>query len=1618
MTSNVPRRRLELIERIVRAAPRDAVRRDFMRSYFRGVGEQDLAAHSPADLAAIADLHLRIGQRRRPRRPLVTVLNPEPARDGFDTEHTLVAIVTDDMPFLVDSVNMVFATTGIAVHLIVHPVLQTLRDRAGVLTRLSRDPDPRSQAESWQLYLVDRQTDGARLEALVAALHSTLADVRAAVEDWRPMRERLAELAAILAAEPPRRSKPHDVEEARALLEWMGRAHFVLLGYRRYELRRGARVDRLVPDTRSGLGILRTARSGTPPVNELHGPMRALARDHSVVVTTKANAMSTVHRATHLDYVGVKQFDARGEPCGEHRFLGLWTSTAYFTSPRDIPLLRLKVAQVVAHFGLDPTSHDGKAVLAALETYPRDELFQASVKELIGIVRDVVNLYERRRTRLLVRRDPFGRFVSCMVYVPRDRYTTEVRQRIERILNQRFGGAGVESQVQISESNHARLHVVVRFPGDVLAPSRKKARRDALVRTVDIAAVEREIAAATETWADRLRGALFAAQPHDTAATLAARYAEAFPLAYQEQVGPRDALADIEDLERLGDATGGLRLNLHRPAGRPLSRVFLKIFKLGEAIPLSDLLPVMDHFGLRMIAERPYEVRLGDRGNASIQDLEFERHGGVPVAIDRVEERFVAGFLAVWSGEVDNDGFNRLLLSTRLDIQQIVVLRACARYLVQTGLPFSQSYMETTLAAHADVAADLFALFEQQFAPWAAARRTERCQRLVDRIRRRLDAVRGADEDRILRAFLALISALLRTNYYRRDAADDVPAGDSTRALAIKIDPTRIPELPLPRPRFEIFVYSPRVEGVHLRMGAVARGGIRWSDRREDYRTEILGLMKAQNVKNTLIVPVGAKGGFFPRRLPTGGSRDEIQREGIAAYRAYIGALLDVTDNLERGRVIPAPGVVRRDGDDPYLVVAADKGTASFSDTANAIAVARGFWLGDGFASGGSAGYDHKKMGITARGAWECVKRHFRELGIDIQSQDFTVAGIGDMSGDVFGNGMLLSPHIRLVAAFNHQHVFLDPAPDPVRSSAERRRLFELPRSSWEDYDTKLISPGGGVYPRSAKSIALSSEAQRLLDLPQATVMPQDVIRAILRMRVDLLWNGGIGTYIKARNETHADVGDRANDAVRVNGAELRARVVGEGGNLGFTQRGRVEYALAGGRINTDFIDNSAGVNTSDVEVNLKILLGGIERDGRLRRRDRDRLLARMTGAVAELVLRNNYLQSQALSLLERDAPQRLGELQQLIRALERAGELNRTLEHLPDDEAIEERRRQGRGLTRPELAVLLAYGKMSLYPRLLESDIPEDPYLSNELQRYFPEPVRRRFGRAIRRHPLRREIIATATTNSLVNRMGPSFVLRVTAETGADAAQIARAYTIAREAFGMRARWAAIEALDNRVAAAVQYEMMAALGRLLRHSTYWLLRQRDRSLAVEPAVRRLAPALARLVTRCAALVSLDEQARIETERARLTSAGVPGELAGFVACVDALDSALDIVEIAAGFRLPVTDAAAAYFALGERLGLDWLRRRIDELATEGAWQATARGGLREAALGLQRALTETALRHGGRQRGLARIDAWMNAASTDLDAWARTLTDLRAAGQIDFATLSVGIDAVRKLLR
>ena len=1602
MLGKIPAARLALIEKIVRSAPRRlpapirAVAGDFLRAFFRGVAEEDLRAHRPGDLARTALAQLEMGAERAGSRVLVELAAPLDAESPTAAHRAIVRVVAPDMPFLVESVGIVFSEMNIAVHLIVHPVLDAQRDARGRLKAI-RTASADTRPESWQLMEIDRPRDDAQAQELLARLKRALDDVRKAVADFRPMLERARAVAHELEARALPVPKSH-ASEARALLSWMHDGHFVFLGYRYYRLRRGRARDALIRDADSGLGILRTeSRRKAPAPIVLTGHLRRQARTTDLLVLTKANATSTVHRASYLDYVGVKTFDAAGNVTGEHRFLGLWTSSAYHSPPSEIPLLRRKLEAVIEHFGLPPQSHDAKAVVNVIDTFPRDELFQTPIAELIPIVRGVVNLYERRRVRLFVRRDSYERFYSCLVYVPRDRYNTEVRERIERIVRARFGGAKVDSQVQISDSTLARLHLLVHTPQGAPAVD-------------DVRAIEAEIAAASATWEDRLQQSLVDHGVARDAIELANRYARKFPAAYRAEVEPAQALADIADLEALAANPSVPQLNLRQHTGSPANHVHLRILRSGGLIPISDILPMLENFGLRVLAEHNYFIDAGaEQATGSvIQDFVLEARDVKRADFAALEPLFIEAFLAAVRGDIENDGFNRLLLCAGLGAREIVVLRAYCRYLLQTGIPFSQAYMERVAVAQAPIARMLVRLFQTQFAPEVRAR-AGASERMRQTIVRALDKVASLDDDRILRAYLSVIRATLRTNYYQ------TLEGSPKSWVSFKFDAQAIPELPLPRPKFEIFVYSPQVEGVHLRMGYVARGGIRWSDRREDVRTEVLGLMKAQNVKNTVIVPVGAKGGFYPKRLPAGGSREDIQKEGISSYQTFIRGLLDVTDNIVNGKTVVRPGIVRRDGDDAYLVVAADKGTATFSDIANAISIDYGHWLGDAFASGGSAGYDHKGMGITARGAWECVKRHFREVGVDIQSQDFTAAGIGDMSGDVFGNGMLLSKHIRLVAAFDHRHIFIDPSPDAAASFRERERLFKLPRSSWDDYKRASISRGGGVWPRSAKSIALSAEARVLLEIDAAAATPVEVMRAILRLPVDLLWNGGIGTYVKAHDESHAEVRDRANDAIRADGRELRAKVVGEGGNLGTTQRGRVEYAQRGGRINTDFIDNSAGVNTSDLEVNIKILLADIERKGRLTRAARNQLLAGMTGEVAGLVLRNNYLQGQSISVLEQRAPERLTEYQSLIRALERGGYLDRAIEFLPADDEFLERRKQRLGLTRPELAVVLAYSKIWLSNHLLDSDLPDDAYFASEVQRYFPSPMRKRYAREIPRHRLKREIVATATTNSLVNRMGPVFVTRAQEDTGADPAVIARAYTIAREVFAMRGLWLDIEALDNRVPAKVQYGMFFRTSRLLRHASYWLLRNRDRKMSIDAAVRELRVGVQALDACIDATMTGTARAQHDAALAELVASGVPEKLARRLARLAFMESALDIVALARGQGARVDEVARTYFGLGVSLGLDWLHTEVDRLGVDGSWQATARTGLRDAAMRAHRELAQQVLRTPGR-RAEERLAKWSTARGQVLTAWQRTLAEMRAVGSADFATLTVGVDAVRGL--
>jgi glutamate dehydrogenase len=1376
----------------------------------------------------------------------------------------------------------------------------------------------------------------------------------------------------------------------------MENRHFTFLGYREYRLqgRKGRETLEAIKST--GLGILRPGhRKAESTTRVLPSDIRRQSRSRSLSLVTKANSLSTVHRPGYLDYVGIKQFDAKGRLIGERRFLGLWTSAAYNSNPREIPLLRQKVAQVAEHFALAPDSHDGKALQHILESFPRDELFQASVAELNRIVTGIFGLQERPRVRVLFRRDSFHRFYSCLVFVPREKYNTQVRQRIERVIRDGFSAFSMESQVQIAESNLARIHIVART-----APTEKP--------LADADILERRVAAAVRSWLDSFKTSLLARLDEAYALQLFDRYAQAFPAAYTEDFSGDAAALDVSFLEAMEKEPARLHLDIYRPDPKRKEKFFLKIFRAQDAIPISDLLPMLENMGLKVIAERPYELDFAGGRRAWIQDLELVMQATPAIALDALDREIKNAITAVWTGRMDSDSFNQLTLSAGIPWRMVTVLRAYCRYLLQTGLPFSQGYIAQVLENNAHISRLLADLFSARFNPQqATATRLKSLARLGRDILSALEDVTRSDEDRILRALWSALSATVRTNAYQ-----PYPSGQLKEYLSFKLESQQLRELPLPKPLFEIFVFSPRMEGVHLRMGYVARGGIRWSDRREDFRTEILGLMKAQQVKNTVIVPVGAKGGFVVRRMPA--EREAQQAEVIACYQTLIRGLLDITDNIVDEKISPPPMVVRHDQDDAYLVVAADKGTATFSDIANAISQEYGFWLGDAFASGGSAGYDHKKMAITARGAWECVKRHFREIGVDIQKQNFTVCGIGDMAGDVFGNGMLQSPCIRLVAAFNHQHIFIDPQPDSQRSFAERERMFKLPRSSWEDYSRSAISKGGGVYLRSAKNLTLSREAQTLLELP-AQVTPNDIIKAILKAHVDLLWNGGIGTYVKASTESHSDVGDRSNDAVRIDARDLNCKVIGEGGNLGLSQLGRIEFARRGGRLNTDFIDNSAGVNCSDVEVNLKILLNGAVRAREITQAARNRLLVQMTDEVAGLVLRNNYLQGQAISTSEFQSKQRLSESAYVIRALERAGDLNRSLEFLPSEEDLAERRQAGEGLTRPELAITLSYGKIWLYRALIHSNVPEDPYLSAELNRYFPTPVQKRFAKRIKRHRLRREIIATAITNSLINRMGPVFPVRAQDDTGADPAAIARAYSIAREVFSVRDIWAQIEALDNHIPAAVQYTAMFQTTRLLRHMSYWLLENRRRDLDIERAVSRYANKVTELFHELPGVLSVTQKARMGALRSQLVEQHVPEHLAARIASLEELHSALDLVEVAMAARVRIGYAAKAYFDLGERIGLTWIKDQIEALTADGHWQAVARGTLRDNLYALQSKITLAVLRCKGREAG-ARVEQWLSRHSDPIDALKRVVVDLRTGSPPDFATISVALQAVRRL--
>ncbi len=1602
----------------------------FAGDFYKRMEADEFPLHPVEVWAAIAADMLEFARTRKPGQANVRVFNPTAKANGWESQYTVLQIVNDDMPFLVDTVTMALAERGIGVHVLGHPVLQVQRDKAGKLTSVGD-----GQAESMMLLEIDRQTADA-MPRIEADIRQVLGDVRSIVKDWVPMREKMVALAEELGS----RKLPMDDgarKESQEFLRWAAENHFTFFGYREYRVEKQDKEEVLAPIDATGLGLMRGKdKSAARPVKTLAAQgLNATTGLKDALILTKTNARSRIHRAGYMDYIGVLEFDAKGKIIGEQRFLGLFTSSAYNRRPWEIPLVRQRHEYVMNKSGLAPSSHSGKALRHILETLPREELFQSSEDELYRTAMGVLGLQERVRSRLFLRRDKFSRFISALVYLPRERFNTDVRLRIEAMLKEALQGEYIDSSVVLGDSPLAQVHLIVRSKaGQVLE--------------FDAADLEQRLAHVLRNWNDDLREALVARHGEAEGLSIATRIGRALPAGYIEDSTTEVAANDVSQLAALAGPQD-LRLSLQSVPRDNGNGLRLKLYRQLKDIPLSDALPMMENMGLRVMAERPYQLHV-DNAPVYIQDFEVESIAG-DIDAAAVDSAFGEAFKRVWHGDAENDGFNRLVLAAALDWRQVSMLRGYCKYLLQTGVPFSQAYVEGTFTRYPLLARLLVELFEARFDPTTGseskaevaagqARLTEQFKVLAagdeatlkvlqpvidarkgnraaqmeatrEALLKLLDRVSSLDEDRILRSFISVIEATLRTSYYQKKD------GQYGHCISFKFDPALVPDLPKPRPYREIFVYGPRVEGVHLRFGAVARGGLRWSDRREDFRTEVLGLVKAQMVKNTVIVPVGAKGGFFAKRLPDPSvDRDAWFAEGVTCYKLFIQGLLDITDNIVNSKIVPPVDVVRHDLDDPYLVVAADKGTASFSDIANGLAVAHGFWMGDAFASGGSVGYDHKGMGITARGAWESVKRHFRALGRDSQSQDFTAVGVGDMSGDVFGNGMLLSRHIRLVAAFDHRHIFLDPNPDAASSFLERERMFALPRSSWADYDTKLISKGGGVYARSLKSIEITPQVREVLGLDESVkaLSPTDLMNAILKAPVDLLWNGGIGTYVKASSEQHSDVGDRANNALRVNGCELRCKVVGEGGNLGMTQLGRIEAAQNGVLLNTDFIDNSAGVDTSDHEVNIKILLDDVVRNKQLTVAARNKLLASMTDEVAALVLNDNYRQNQAISLMERMSVKRLGSKQHFIRTLEQQGLLDRQIEFLPSDAELSQRKARGLGLTRPELAVVLSYSKLVAFNQLLDSDIPEDPYLSKELQRYFPAPLQKKYADAMERHRLKREIIATAVTNQTINRMGATFLMRMQEDTGRSVAEVAKAYTISRETLDARALWAQIDALDGKLPESVQIDALEVIWKLQRSFVRWLLSRPGTMPGITAAVDRYQAAFNDI--RVASGVLPDSQRpAYEASVAEWKQKGLPAALAQQLSELQFLEPAFDIIELAKARKLKPVDVSKVHFRLGEALQLPWLFEQIDGLEVNGRWHAVARGVLRDELAAHQRTLTGQVLSMKGGSAE-AKVAAWIGRDDSSLRFTLSMLAELAEQKTLDYPTVSVAVQRLGQL--
>ena len=1562
---------------------------DFITQFYAKVPVPDLERLEPKYAVALATSSYEFIKQRAPGEPKIRIFTPHTKEHGYESKHTVIELLNDDMPFLVDSLTAELSRGGFTIHETLHPILQVRRDKKGKLLELA-DNTNGAASESLIHFEISHLPDDVLPADLQRDVEYVLEHIRLAVRDWRTIIDKANENIAALGKARSRFDNG-SIKEAGDFVRWLIDRNFVFMGYAEYDFFDSNGNEKLSTVMNSKLGVLKISDDVSPRgLEAVAADLRHFLLAPQLVEITKSNRRSAIHRPVLMDYIGIKRFDSKGNVIGEARFLGLFTSNVYYQSAGDIPLLRQKITHVLERSEFNPSSHDGKALKAILEFLPRDELFQMSEEDLFETSMGILSLEARPGIRVFIRKDVFERFVSVMVFVPRERFSTELRQQIQKFVEKVFNGSTSAFSTQITEAPLARLHVIVKTtPGDIPFHN--------------VAAIEQGIAKSAYLWSDLLLEALRARHNESDSEKLLRTYANAFPQSYIYRYDSDSAVYDIGKIEEALNS-GSMALELFHNKGEDESFLHLKIYNPNEEIALSDILPLLENAGFRVIEEHPFQIDLQSaHKQVWIRDFKLQITGKAVLPIAQLKPLVEETLVNVWRGEAENDRFNTLVLRAGLSWRQVVIVRGLSKYLKQIGFAHAQGTIEQAMNQHPDIAKHIVDLFLVRFQP-DIKDREQKQKTLQASIETALTQVSNVVEDHILRRFVEIILAILRTNYFQT-----LEGGALKPVLSFKLDSAKVPDLPLPKPFAEIFVYGVRVEGIHLRGGKVARGGLRWSDRHDDFRTEILGLMKAQMVKNSVIVPVGSKGGFVVKHPPVSTNRDAVMEEGIACYTLYLQGLLDITDNIVKGKVAPPKNVVRHDEDDPYLVVAADKGTASFSDIANGVSAAYGFWLDDAFASGGSVGYDHKKMAITARGAWVSVTRHFAESGIHIDHVDFTVAGIGDMSGDVFGNGMILSDHIRLVAAFNHMHIFVDPTPDAKRSFEERKRLFNLPRSSWKDYNTALISKGGGVFERSAKTIAISKEMQAALGITAGNMTPDELIRAILLAPVDLLWNGGIGTYVKAQDETHEQVGDRANNTIRVDGHELRCKVVGEGGNLGFTQKGRIEYARSGGRINTDAIDNSAGVDCSDHEVNIKIAFSQVMAKGKITREKRDTLLASMTDDVARLVLKDNILQTQALTIAQAQGAALIESQGRLMHRLERMGLLNRAIEFLPSDKQLVDLKASKKGLTRPELSVLLAYSKMVLYKELLDSTLPDESYFIADLNRYFPVAMQKDFAGAIAAHPLKREIIATVVTNSMVNRAGITFFFDIAEDTGLSARDIACAYSLARDLFNLRGMWKGIEQADT-VSVAIKGEMVASINNFLVHTTSWLLRNLPLPLDIDRAYQEITPGIADMQKNISDLHSAATLAAAERTLAYLKEHGVQPELAQRIASLTLLSSAFDIIAVARKTKKTIQTIGKVYFDLGSRLALSELRESASQIQTVSHWERLAVQSLIADLYDEQRRLTLSVMESSGN------VESWIASHTDYMHRFERFINDLKSGDTADIARLMVALRHIREL--